>query len=236
MKEETKKTLAQVSTATLTLQLLKRGIRNTYMRGVAPLGPMAERLVGEAVTLRFIPMREDLSTPAILEDHNNPQRVAIDTIPAGAILVIDARGVADCASLGDILAERIKQRGGAGVVTDGGVRDAAAVAETGLPVFAAGPAAPASLAAHTPIDRDLPIGCGGVAVIPGDVLVGDGDGVVVIPKDIVDEVARDAFDQEDIEAFIKREVENGRSTIGLYPPDDGIRAEYAKWVEAGRPD
>ena len=122
------------------------------------------------------------------------------------------------------------------MVTDGGVRDAAAVVETGLPVFAAGPAAPASLAAHTPIDRDLPIGCGGVAVIPGDVLVGDGDGVVVIPKDIVDEVARDAFDQEDIEAFIKREVENGRSTIGLYPPDDGIRAEYAKWVEAGRPD
>lgn len=128
MKEETKKTLAQVSTATLTLQLLKRGIRNTYMRGVAPLGPMAERLVGEAVTLRFIPMREDLSTLAILADHNNPQRVAIDTIPAGAILVIDARGVADCASLGDILAERIKQRGGAGVVTDGGVRDATAMA------------------------------------------------------------------------------------------------------------
>ncbi|MEC8201259.1 MAG: hypothetical protein VX085_17095, partial [Pseudomonadota bacterium] len=132
--------------------------------------------------------------------------------------------------------ERIKQRGGAGVVTDGGVRDAAAVVETGLPVSAICPAAPASLAAHTPIDRDLPIGCGGVAVIPGEVLVGDGDGVVVIPKIIVDEVARDAFDQEDIEAFIKREVENGRSTIGLYPPDDGIRAEYAKWVEAGRPD
>ncbi|MED6311969.1 MAG: ribonuclease activity regulator RraA, partial [Pseudomonadota bacterium] len=162
MKEETKKTLAQVSTAILTLQLLKRGIRNTYMRGVAPLGPMAERLVGEAVTLWFIPMREDLSTLAILADHNNPQRVAIDTIPAGAILVIDSRGVADCASLGDILAERIKQRGGAGVVTDGGVRDAAAVVEIGLPVFAAGPAAPASLAAHTSIDRDLPIGCGGV--------------------------------------------------------------------------
>ena len=177
-----------------------------------------------------------MSTPAILADHINLQRVAIDTIPAGAILVIDSRGVADCTSLGDILAERIKQRGGAGVVTDGGVRDAAAVVETGLPDFAAGPAAPASLAAHTPIDRDLPIGCGGVAVIFGDVLVGDGDGVVVIPKDIVDEVARDVFDQEEIEAFIKREVENGRSTIGLYPPDDGIRAEYAKWVEAGRPD
>ena len=139
-------------------------------------------MVGEAVTLRFIPMREDLATPGILADRNNPQRVAIDNMPQGAILVIDARGVGDCASLGDILAERIKQCGGSGVVTDGGVRDAAAVMEIGLPIFAAGPAAPASLAAHTPIDRNLPIGCGGVAVIPGDVLVGDGDGVVVIPK------------------------------------------------------
>ena len=149
------KMLAQVSTATITLQLLKRGIRNTYMRGVAPLGPVVERMVGEAATLRFIPMREDLATPESLADRNNPQRLAIDNMLAGAILVIDARGVGDCASLGDILAERIKQCEGSGVVTDGGVRDAAAVMEIGLPVFAAGPAAPASLAAHTPIDRDL---------------------------------------------------------------------------------
>tara|TARA_B100000676_G_scaffold311270_1_gene380531 strand:+ start:1449 stop:2165 length:717 start_codon:yes stop_codon:yes gene_type:complete len=236
MNDKTKIVLAQVSTATITLQLLKRGIRNAYMRGVAPLGPDVERLVGEAVTLRFIPMREDLATPASLADRNNPQRVAIDNIPAGAVLVIDARGVGDCASLGDILAERIKQCGGSGVVTDGGVRDAAAVMEIGLPVFAAGPAAPASIASHTPIDRNVPIGCGGVAVFPGDVLVGDGDGVVVIPKDLVDEVARDAFDQEDIETFIKREVEKGRPVIGLYPPNDNIRYEYAEWIKAGRPD
>ena len=235
MNYKTKKVLAQVATATISLQLLKRGIRNAYMRGVAPLGPVVERLVGEAVTLRFIPMREDLTTPAILADRNNPQRVAIDNMPQGAILVIDARGVGDCASLGDILAERIKQCGGAGVVTDGGVRDAAAVMEIGLPIFAAGPAAPASLAAHTPIDRNLPIGCGGVAVIPGDVLVGDGDGVVVIPKDLADEVAQDAFAQEDIETFIKREVEKGRPVIGLYPPNDDIRDEYSEWIKAGRP-
>ena len=170
--EETRAALQRISTATITLQLLKRGVRNVYMRGVAPLAPPSERLVGVATTLRFIPMREDMSTPDILADRENPQRVAIDTIDPGAILVIDARGVSDCAALGDILAERIKQRGGGGVVTDGGVRDASAVADVGLPVFAAGPAAPASLAAHTPVDRDLPVGCGGVAVVPGDVLVG----------------------------------------------------------------
>lgn len=236
LQDETRETLKQISTATITLQLLKRGIRNTYMRGVAPLAPMEDRLVGEAVTLRFIPMREDLATPESLGDKNNPQRVAIDTMPAGAILVIDARGVADCASLGDILAERIKQCGGAGVVTDGGVRDAAAVAAVGLPVYAAGPAAPASLAAHTPVDRDVPVGCGGVAVIPGDVIVADGDGVVVIPRALADEVARDGAQQEDIEAFIKLQVEQGRPVIGLYPPDDRIRAEYAAWVAAGRPE
>lgn len=235
MRTETKEMLAQISTATITLQLLKRGIRNTYMRGVAPLAPLSGRLVGEAVTLRFIPMREDISTPAILADKENPQRVVIDTIPESAVLVIDARGVGDCAALGDILAERIKQRGGAGVVTDGGVRDAAAVSDVGLPVFAAGPAAPASLTAHTPIDFGLPIGCGGVAVIPGDVIVGDGDGVVVIPKALADEVARDGTAQEGIEAYIKLQVENGRSTIGLYPPDDAVRADYQAWVDAGKP-
>lgn len=235
LKNDTRDALRGISTATITLQLLKRGIRNTYMRGVAPLAAMSERLVGEAVTLRFIPMREDLSTPATLADKQNPQRVAIDTIPEGAILVIDARGVADCAALGDILAERIKQRGAAGVVTDGGVRDAEAVSAVGLPIFAAGPAAPASLSAHTPMDRDLPIGCGGVAVIPGDIIVGDGDGVVVIPKALADEVARDGVEQEGIEAFIKLQVEKGRPVIGLYPPDDTIRAEYTEWVAAGKP-
>ena len=236
MKDETREALGRISTATITLQLLKRGIRNTYLRAVRPIDAQNCRVVGEAATLRFIPMREDLSNPAILADRGNAQRVAIDSIPRGAVLVIDARGVADCAALGDILAERIKQRGGVGVVTDGGVRDAAAVAAVGLPVFAAGPAAPASLTAHTPIDKDLPIGCGGVAVIPGDIMVGDGDGVVVIPRALADEVAAGGLDQEAIEAYIKKQVEKGRPVIGLYPPDEKIRAEYDEWVEAGRPD
>ena len=235
LSDDTRAALQQISTATITLQLLKRSVRNVYMRGVAPLAPASERLVGVATTLRFIPMREDLSTPDILADRENPQRVAIDTIEPGAILVIDARGVSDCAALGDILAERIKQRGGGGVVTDGGVRDASAVAAVGLPVFAAGPAAPASLAAHTPVDRDLPVGCGGVAVVPGDVMVGDGDGVVVIPAALADEVARDGVSQEEIEDFVKLQVEKGRPVIGLYPPDDKIRAEFEEWVAAGKP-
>ena len=166
LSEETRAALQRISTATITLQLLKRGVRNVY-RGVAPLAPPSERLVGVATTLRASYRCGKMSTPDILADRENPQRVAIDTIEPGAILVIDARGVSDCAALGDILAERIKQRGGGGVVTDGGVRDASAVAAVGLPVFAAGPAAPASLAAHTPVDCDLPVGCGGVAVVPG---------------------------------------------------------------------
>ncbi len=229
MKEETRELLQRISTATISMQLLKRGFRNVCMRGVRPLDPGRARIVGEAATVRFIPMREDLASPEKLGERTNPSRRAIDGVPAGAVLVIDARGVADCAVIGDILAARIKVRGAAGVVTDGGVRDAEEVRGVGLPVFCAGPAAPASPVAHAAADAGVPIGCGGVAVLPGDVIVGDGDGVVVIPADLADEVAAGGREQEEIERFIREKVEEGRPVIGLYPPDDAVRAEYDAW-------
>ena len=155
--------------------------------------------------------------------------------PASQILVMDARGVADCGTMGDILAMRLKVRGVEGVVADGGIRDANAVRDIGLPVFCAGPAAPASPTAHIPADVQVPIACGGVAVFPGDVLVGDGDGVVVIPAELVDEVAVSAAEQDGIEDFILKLVASGRPVIGTYPPNDEIRRQYAEWVSAGRP-
>ncbi len=235
MAPDTVERLAGVTTATVSMQLLKRGITACYMRGVAALAPGA-RLVGPAYTLRYVPMREDLAPLAQLGDADNAARRAIEECPAGAVLVCDARGVTDSGTIGDILLLRLARRGVAGVVSDGGVRDVAACREVGLPVFCAGPAAPASPSAHVPADLEAPIACGGVAVLPGDVLVGDEDGVVVIPAALAEEVARDAVEQEDIEAFIALLVGQGRPVIGTYPPTDAIRGEHRRWVEAGRPD
>jgi len=238
MRTETKETLKTITTATITMQLLKRGVKNTYMRGVRALNPMqvGERMVGVAYTVRFIPMREDLFDLALLGSPENLARRAIEECPAGGVMVIDARGAADCGTYGDILATRLKIRGVEGVVTDGGVRDAVEIGVIGLPSFAAGPAAPASPTEHVPVGLNEPVACGGVAIYPGDIIVGDSDGVVVIPPALADEVARDGAEQDGIENFIQKLVASGRPVIGTYPPDDGIRKEYADWVAAGKPD
>ena len=226
---DTLATLRDISTATLAMQLLKRGIRNIFIQNARPLSPDTPRIAGAAYTLRFIPMREDLSRPEVLGDPEYPPRKVIETTPKGAILVIDARGEAGAGTIGDILAARLKVRGVAGVVTDGPVRDGDEVRATGLPVFCSGTAAPASINVHFGADYECPIGCGGVAVFPGDVMVGDNDGVIVIPRALADEIARDGQEQERLESFLKERVEAGHPTFGTYPPNAETLAAYQAW-------
>ncbi|RDU94584.1 ribonuclease activity regulator RraA [Trinickia dinghuensis] len=217
--------LSQVSTATLTTVLLKKGLRNVWLRGTRALCPDLPRVVGRAFTLRFVPAREDLATP---ESWSSPRstRAAIEAMPAGCIAVVDAMGVTDAGIFGDILCARMKKRGVAALVTDGVVRDVAGVAGTGLPVWCQGTAAPPSVAGLTFVGWQEPIACGGVAVFPDDVIVVDADGAVVIPSALVDEVIAAAAEQERLENWIMEEVERGAALPGLYPPDAESRARY----------
>ncbi len=221
--------LRGVSTATITTVLLKKGLRNVWMRRVRSLRPEAPRLVGPAFTLRFIPAREDLATP---ESWSSPRstRAAIEDMPAGCIAVVDAMGSTDSGIFGDILCARMARRGVAALVTDGAVRDVAGVLGTGLPVWCGGVAAPPSVAALMFVGWGEPVGCGGCAVFPDDVMVADADGTVVIPRALAAEVAEAGVDQERMESWIMREVEQGARLPGLYPPDAATRARY----EAGR--
>ena len=218
--------LLEVSTATLTTQMLKRGFRNVYMSGVRPLHQGGPRMVGEATTLRCIPAREDLDSLEALASTKHPQRKAIETIAAGHVLVVDCRGELGAAGVGAILVARLKARGAAGFVCDGGVRDAGEAASLGLPVFAAGSSAPPSVMRHHAVAIDQPIGCGGVAVYPGDVVVGDGDGVVVLPAPLAAEVAEAAHEQERLEQFIMAEIQAGKPLFGTYPPNAETLARY----------
>lgn len=226
---ETLAKLRDISTATASMQLLKRGIRNVFMAGPRPLRPETPRLVGEAYTLRFIPMREDLSRIEVLGDPEYAPRKVIEATPQGEVLVIDGRGVSTAGTVGDILVARLKERGVAGLVTDGAVRDGAEVAHIDFPVFCVGSAAPASLNEHFGADHDCPIGCGGVAVMPGDVIVADDDGVVVIPRAFADGVAADGFEQELLEGFLKSRIESGHPVVGTYPPNEETRRAYDDW-------
>jgi regulator of RNase E activity RraA len=217
--------LSGVSTATLTTILLKKGLRNVWMRGTRPLRPDQPRLVGRAFTLRFIPAREDLATPASWSSPRST-RAAIEDMPEGCIAVVDAMGVTDAGIFGDILCARMKKRGVAALVTDGMVRDAAGVLGTGLPVWCQGVAAPPSVAGLTFVNWQEPIGCGGVAVFPDDVVVVDADGAVLIPAALLDEVVATAPEQEHLETWIMQEVERGAALPGLYPPNEENRARY----------
>jgi regulator of RNase E activity RraA len=220
-------TLEKVTTATLTTLLLKKGLRNVWMRGTRPLNPDQPRQVGRAFTLRFVPAREDLATP---ESWGRPisTRAAIEAMPEGCIAVADAMGVTDAGIFGDILCARIRRRGVKALVTDGVVRDAAGVRATGLPVWCQGAAAPPSVAGLTFVNWNEPIGCGGVAVFPDDWVVVDDDGAVLIPAAKIDEIVAEAPEQERLEAWIMSEVENGVVLPGLYPPDAAARARYEK--------
>lgn len=218
-------TLSAVSTATLTTILLRKGLRNVWMRGTRPLGPEQRRVVGEAFTMRFVPAREDLATP---ESWSSPRstRAAIEEMPAGCVAIVDAMGLTDAGIFGDILTARLVKRGVAGLVSDGVVRDAKGVLATGLPVWCQGFAAPPSVAGLTFVGWQEPIGCGGVAVFPGDVIVADMDGAVVVPQGLVGEVVATAPEQERLEEWIVREVEKGIPLPGLYPPNADTKARY----------
>ncbi|MEX3638519.1 ribonuclease activity regulator RraA [Paraburkholderia sp. BR14320] len=222
--------LRHVSTATLTTQLFKRGLRNTFMQGVAPLAPhRGANLVGPAFTLRNIPSREDIDVLELFADPEYAQRKCVETIPPGHVLVQDCRGERGSASFGSILSLRLQVRGVAGMVSDGPVRDSATIAALDMPVFCAGASAPPNLIRHHAVDINVPIGCGGVAVFPGDVIVGDGDGVVVIPLKTADEVAQAAAEQERLEAFLTERIRAGAVLPGTYPPNDETKAAFDEW-------
>jgi regulator of RNase E activity RraA len=223
--------LKHVSTATLTTVLLKKGLRNVWLRGTKPLREGQGRIVGEAFTLRFVPAREDLATPASWSSPIST-RAAIEAMPEGCIAVVDAMGITDAGIFGDILCSRMAKRGVAGLVTDGVVRDVAGVLASGLSVWCDGVAAPPSVAGLTFVNWQEPVGCGGVAVFPGDAIVVDDDGAVVIPQALVDEVVPVAVEQERLEGWIMSEVEKGTPLPGLYPPNEDNKARYEAFKAA----
>ncbi|MGR3500002.1 MAG: ribonuclease activity regulator RraA [Limimaricola soesokkakensis] len=230
---ETTAALREVTTATLTTILLKKGLRNVWIRGAMPMREGEDRVVGPAFTFRFVPAREDLATPA---SWGSPisTRAAIEEMPEGAIAVIDAMGITDAGVFGDILCARMVKRGAAGLITDGVIRDRAGVMQTGLPIWARGAAAPPSVAGLTFTGWQETVGCGGVCVVPGDVIVADADGAVVIPAAMVEEVTAEAIEQERMEGWIVEEVERGEKLPGLYPMNEATRARYTAWKESQR--
>ncbi len=224
---DAKKKLRSVSTATLTSQLQNHGFRNTFLAGLYPLRPDLS-MVGYAFTLRYIPAREDLADERY-DNTRNVQRLAVEAVGPQDVLVIDARGDISAASLGHILGTRIAQRGAAGFVTDGALRDTPGFRELALPTYIRAPHATTSFVAHHPVEMQVPIGCAGVAVTPGDVVVGDAEGVVIIPAHLAEEVAQGAYEQEIREEFFQEKVAGGASIVGVYPPDDETLAEFEQW-------
>jgi regulator of RNase E activity RraA len=222
--------LRHVSTATLCTQLYKRGFRNVYIQGIARLTtPSGGNLVGPAFTMRNIPSREDLDQISAFDNPEHPQRKAIESVPPGHVLVLDCRGEKRVASGGEILTTRLKVRGAAGLVSDGPVRDSGALKQLDFPIYCAGGSAPLNLLYHHAIDLNVPIGCGGVPVYPGDVIVGDDEGVVVIPHHLADEVAEQAVEQEKMEVFILERVQGGAKLPGTYPPNAETKAAFEVW-------
>ena len=228
--EVARQKLKSVSTATLTTLLFKRGLNHQFIQDVQPLTSLKESMVGEAFTLRYIPAREDLNPLSVFKDSTHPQRVAIETCPKGHVMVIDSRKDARAASAGAILVTRLMMRGVAGIVTDGGFRDSVEIAGLDIPAFHHRPSAPTNLTLHQAIDINVPIGCGDAPVFPGDILVGDSDGVVVLPKEIAEELAHEAFDMSIFEDFVMECVREGRSIRGLYPlTDSSIEVNFKEW-------
>lgn len=217
LSDETRDRLRRVSTASVATQLYKRGLRIQFIQGVSPVSPKDGNMVGQAFTLRYIPAREDRNPIEVFRDPDHPQRVAVETCPPGHVLVMDARKDARAATAGSILVTRLAVRGCAGVVSDGGFRDIRGIGQLDMPAYCANPSAPTNLTLHEALDINVPIACGDAPVFPGDVVVGDHDGVIVIPAHLADEIAGDCAGMESFEAFVLEEVLNGTPVIGLYP-------------------
>ncbi|MDQ8727429.1 ribonuclease activity regulator RraA [Bradyrhizobium sp. LHD-71] len=233
LKPETRAKLKTVGTATVATALYKRGFRTQAIQDVHPLSPLQPTLVGEAFTLRYMPAREDLNGLEVFRDRAHPQRKAVEDCPPGAVLVMDSRKDARAASAGSILVTRLMQRGVAGVVTDGGFRDSTEIAQLGYCAYHHRPSAPTNLTLHQAIEINGPIGCGDAPVFPGDVILGDGDGVIVIPAHLADEIANEAVEMTAFEDFVTAEVRKGRSILGLYPPtDEKSLTDFAAWRKA----
>ena len=232
LKPETRGLLLKVGVAVLTNGLLKRGLRNQFLHGIAPVAPNMPAMAGPAFTLRFIPAREDIDTIEALRRPDNVQRRALEACPPGGVLVIDSFGSARSASAGDLMIGRLKVRGCAGIVTDGGFRDIAGVIKVGLPAYqrqASPPATPIGL--HS-ADLEVPIGCAGVAVYPGDIVVGDRDGVVVLPAAMAEELAAEALETATYDEFAEQRIAAGRSIMDIFPPATDVLREYAEWKKS----
>jgi regulator of RNase E activity RraA len=233
LRPDTLAALKKVSTATLCTCLFKRGLHHQFIQNVQPVGTYRDNMVGPAFTLRYMPAREDLNTIDVFKDRAHPQRKAVEECPPGAVMVIDSRKDARAASAGGILVGRLLARGVAGLVTDGGFRDSADIAKLAIPAYHQRPAAPTNLTLHQAIDINVPIGCGDAPVFPGDIVVGDADGVVILPAHLADELAAEALEMTAFEDFAAEQVSKGRSILGLYPPTDPqTPAEFAAWRKA----
>ncbi|KAA0698073.1 ribonuclease activity regulator RraA [Neorhizobium sp. P12A] len=227
---ETREKLMWVATPTIATTLFKRGLRNQFIQDVRPLSAKAQNMVGQAFTLRYIPAREDLNTLDVFRNPEHPQRAAVEKCPAGFVLVMDSRKDARAASAGSILISRLQMRGVAGVVTDGGFRDSPEIANLEIRSYHNRPSAPTNLTLHQAIEMNVPIGCGDVAVFPGDVIVGDNEGVIVIPAHLADEIAAETVEMTAYEDFVTEQVLAGATIIGLYPAtSDAPRAKFAEW-------
>lgn len=230
VRPETIERFRQISTATICTCLYKRGLRHQFVQDVQPVGRYQRNMVGPAFTLRYIPAREDLNGLEVFRDRAHPQRKAIEDCPPGAVMVIDSRKDARAASAGGILVGRLHARGVEGVVTDGGFRDSTDIARLPMPAYHRRPSAPTNLTLHQAIDIDVPVGCGDAPVFPGDLVVGDGDGVVIVPAHLADEIAAEASEMTVFEDFVADEVSRGRSILGLYPATDPqTRLDFAAW-------